>query len=185
MIRAFAFSALLLLTFAGLSPAVHSEKPQISPSELSQMIHELVNLERTKVNLRPLTWNETLFEVARLHSEDMAKLGYFAHVNFNKKDPAARALALGFKCEKDFGVYKKVGIAENIFQNNTIRSVTYVGDRIYCEYLSMEEIARSTVKGWMESEGHRNNILDKQNYSEGIGVAIANDDKIYITEDFC
>jgi uncharacterized protein YkwD len=185
MIRVFALSALLILIFAGFAPPLQAEKPVIVIDDLAKQIHELINLERAKANLRPLDWNEKLAEVARLHSKDMAKTGFFSHVGSDKKDPAARALAMGFKCEIDFGFYKKIGIAENIFQNNTIRSVTSVGDIVYCEYLSIGEIARSTVKGWMESEGHRHNILDKQNHSEGIGIAISKDDKVYITEDFC
>jgi uncharacterized protein YkwD len=185
MLKLFAAALLFILSLGNLAPALQAEKPNIAVDDLSKQIHELVNIERAKANLKPFSWNQTLSEVARLHSEDMAKHGYFDHVNLDGKDPAARASALGFKCEKDFGVYKKVGIAENIFQNNTIRSVTYTGDEMYCEYLSPADIARTTVDGWMKSEGHRKNILDPQNYSEGIGVAIAKDDRVYITEDFC
>ena len=37
----------------------------------------------------------------------------------------------------------------------------------------------------MNNSGHRHNILTPSYYSEGIGLAIASDDKVYITEDFC
>jgi uncharacterized protein YkwD len=37
----------------------------------------------------------------------------------------------------------------------------------------------------MGSSGHRENILSSAYDREGIGVAIAKDDKVYITEDFC
>ena len=50
---------------------------------------------------------------------------------------------------------------------------------------SMESIATSTVTGWMESPGHRKNILEPHWQSEGIGVAVAPDYSVYITENFC
>jgi uncharacterized protein YkwD len=37
----------------------------------------------------------------------------------------------------------------------------------------------------MESPGHRENILTKTYDSEGIGVEISADDKVYITQNFC
>jgi uncharacterized protein YkwD len=47
------------------------------------------------------------------------------------------------------------------------------------------KIAESTVHGWMNSQGHRKNILTPRWKSEGIGVAISPDDKVYITQNFC
>jgi uncharacterized protein YkwD len=50
---------------------------------------------------------------------------------------------------------------------------------------SLEEIANQAVTGWMNSEGHRKNILDDHFQQEGIGVAFSTDNKIYVTENFC
>jgi uncharacterized protein YkwD len=49
----------------------------------------------------------------------------------------------------------------------------------------MDQIAATTSKGWMDSPGHRQNILDKGYTRTGIGVAVAGDDKVYITQMFC
>jgi uncharacterized protein YkwD len=49
----------------------------------------------------------------------------------------------------------------------------------------MEVIAATTLQGWMKSEGHRGTMLDKEYTREGIGVAIAPDDKVYITQIAC
>ena len=49
----------------------------------------------------------------------------------------------------------------------------------------MEEIAQSTVDGWMDSEDHRKNILTEKFDREGIGVVISDDDKVYITQNMC
>ena len=53
------------------------------------------------------------------------------------------------------------------------------------DWNSMKEIAKSTVDGWMDSEGHRKNILTPRFDREGIGVVISPDDKVYITQNLC
>jgi len=75
-----------------------------------------------------------------------------------------------------------VGLAENIYQNWIYKS-TYVGG-IPSDWNTEEELAEKAVEGWMNSTGHRENILSGF-HSEGIGVAIAEDDKVYITQNFC
>lgn len=77
------------------------------------------------------------------------------------------------------------GLSENIFQNNLYDTVWYTNGIITSyEWNTLEELAQSTVNGWMNSPGHRANILGSY-HSEGIGVAIADDDKVYITQNFC
>jgi uncharacterized protein YkwD len=49
----------------------------------------------------------------------------------------------------------------------------------------MEQIAASTMREWVGSAGHRQNILEKNFTREGIGVAIAGDDKVYVTQILC
>ena len=53
------------------------------------------------------------------------------------------------------------------------------------DWKSRQEIAQSTVDGWMDSLDHRKNILDETFDQEGIGVVIAEDDKVFITQNFC
>jgi uncharacterized protein YkwD len=53
------------------------------------------------------------------------------------------------------------------------------------DWNSEGKIAETTVQGWMNSRGHRKNILFSHWRSEGIGVAIAPDGKVYITQNFC
>jgi uncharacterized protein YkwD len=76
------------------------------------------------------------------------------------------------------------GFSENIFQNNLYSSITYINGVPNYHWNSLEEIAKTTVEGWMKSPGHRENLLGYHT-SEGIGVAIASDDKVYITQNFC
>ena len=58
------------------------------------------------------------------------------------------------------------------------------GKKIY-DWNSQEKIAQTTVQGWMKSPGHRKNILTPYFKSEGIGIVVSPDDKVYITQNFC
>lgn len=160
-------------------------KPEIDISTLEKRIHEVVNEERRKYGLAPLKWDEKLARIARKHSQDMAINNYFDHINLRGEDPTERGLKVGHRCYKNYGSYYTEGIAENIFQNNLYDSIIYINWIPIYHYKSLEEIAKSTVEGWMKSPGHRSNILNKNYDREGIGVAISDDGKVYITQDFC
>lgn len=158
----------------------------ISTDALEQRVHDLINQQRTARGLASLRFDPALADIARKHSEDMAAQDYFAHVNPAGQNPTVRGIAAGYTCRKDYGSYYTYGIAENLFQNNLYSSATYYSNRetVY-HWNSPEEIAQTTVGGWMNSSGHRENIVTPTFDREGIGVAIAPDDKVYITEDFC
>jgi uncharacterized protein YkwD len=162
---------------------MQNAKPEIRIPELEQRIHQLINSERVVTDHPQLAWDEELSKLARAHSEDMAKRKYFKHVDPEGLTPMKRAEAAGYKvCAL---------MAENIFQNNLYSRVIEEQKRKNAEKIyiwnSPEQIASTTLKGWMDSEGHRQNILHKNYTREGIGVAIAeNDDgKVYITQIFC
>jgi uncharacterized protein YkwD len=72
--------------------------------------------------------------------------------------------------------------AENIARGNLYATVNGVQ---HFDWSSEERIARTTVAGWMASPGHRANILTAHWQREGIGVVIAPDRKVYITQNFC
>lgn len=158
-------------------------KPEVRAPDLEQRVHELINAQRKANGSPELAWDDELSKIARAHSEDMAKRNYFKHINPEGQTPMKRAEAAGYKvCQL---------MAENIYQNNLYSRVieerkrkttekTYIWD-------SVEKIATTTTKGWMDSPGHRQNILDKNYAREGIGVAIAEDDdgKVYVTQMFC
>ena len=172
------------LTVATEDGAVYPFK--ISTSALEQRVHELVNQQRSGNGLSVLRFDPVLADIARKHSEDMAKQHYIAHMNPAGQNPTARGNAAGYTCRKDYGSYYTYGIAENLFQNNLYSSATYFSNRetVY-DWNSPEAIAQITVAGWMNSSGHRENILTQTFDREGIGIAIASDDQVYITEDFC
>jgi len=152
---------------------------------LADRIHELINTHRAAYGLAPLSTDAALATIALGHSTDMAENNYFSHTDLAGGTPTDRGNASGYTCIKNYSSYYTYGIAENIFQNNLYSSVTYENGVYTYAWSTPEEIAQSTVTGWMNSEGHKRNILTMTFDREGLGVAIAADDKVYITEDFC
>ena len=151
-------------------------------SNLENQIHLLVNEQWE----RPLTLNSQLSDIARAHSTDMAIYGYFSHDNRSGQSPSDRATQTGYRCFKDFGSYYREEVAENIF-HGYLYSTYRVRDgvRVDKDYYTVEELARETVDGWMASPGHRENILNLSYDWEGIGVAVSDDEEVYVTQDLC
>jgi len=182
---------LLLLLFP--SPALPSPTPtQLTAAELGQLtkrIHELVNLERAKHALPPLGWDAALAQIAWRHSCDMAARHYLGHTTPEGASATARGEKDGYFCRHDKGGTTIVGLGENLFQNHLDRAVhrVTIDGRSHesHETKTLEEIATSTVYGWLDSKGHRGNLLHQNYISTGIGVALAEDGSIYITQLFC
>ena len=162
-------------------------KPVIDVPALEQKIHLLIDIERQKNGISALSLDQKLSSIARNHSTDMVNRNYFSHYTPEGQDPTSRGSAVGYSCHKDLGGgWYSDGLAENIFQNNLYNSVEYLnGVPVSYDWNDMDALGNSTVQGWMDSSGHRHNILTSTFDREGIGVAIASDDKVYITEDFC
>ncbi len=164
------FLIVLLLLF-------QNAKPEIRIPDLEQQIHQSVNLQRRANDRKALEWDDTLANLARAHSEDMAKRGYFKHVNPEGETPMNRLNQAGYnKCRL---------VGENIYQNNLYSRAVTEKKRTTYDWNSMETITATTLKGWMDGDSHRENILQNDYTQEGVGVAIASDDKVYITQVFC
>lgn len=184
---------LVLLISALLWPATPlmatTAPTPLDPEQLALRIHELINREREKAALPPLTWSPELSGIAWRHSRDMAARGYLAHVNPEGETPTERGERVGYVCRRNEGDSFVEGLAENLFQNHLYHSIHRLiidgrGQTIK-EDKTLEEIAVSTVNGWMASEGHRQNILAAAYGATGIGIAIADDGQVYITQLFC
>jgi uncharacterized protein YkwD len=175
---------LISLLLHGL-PTYSTHQQDVVVDRLEQRIFERINDERESRKLPPLKLDSRLSAIAREHSRDMAAKGYIAHVNQEGLDPTQRAQSAGYKCSRVIGRVIYSGVAENIFQSNLYSRKTVRGAQIVYEWNTDEKIAASSVKGWMESSGHRANILNSIHEATGIGVAIAPDYKIYITQEFC
>ena len=154
-------------------------------SSLASHIHRLINEERGENGLHPLEWDQRLANIALSHSRDMATRGYFDHVDPEGEDFADRYREHGYNLQTRIGDQVLVG-GENLFLNNVVNSYTYDREtqEVYeYQYNGLEELALSTVEGWMRSPGHRENILTPFT-REGIGIYVSDEGKVYITENF-
>ena len=161
-------------------------RPDFDAYEIERLVHDFTNEQRLNHGLSELDFDSEISEVARDHSEDMANRGYFAHVTPDGIDPTGRAKNYGYSCTKLVGIAIYSGLAENIFQGHLFDSYYTINGVITSyDWNSNEEIAKITVDGWMDSPGHRKNILTDLFDREGIGVYITEDDKVYVTQNFC
>lgn len=170
--------SMLLPAFVLLLAAVLSACPPNTPSggegegegegdpngNVSQLIldfevdaFDLLNDERTSRGIAALTMDQTLREVARAHSEDMVDRGFFSHTNPDGLDPFDRMANAGI-------TYSTAG--ENIAWN------------------SFPDPVQTAVDGWMNSEGHRNNILNADFTLTGMGAANDGGAGYYFTQVF-
>lgn len=101
----------------------------------------LVNQSRAEQGLPPLDLSDPLIEAARSHAEDMAARNYFSHVAPDGDTALDRYRRAG-------GGTGKV-VAENI------------GRCSGCAGQPVEDLVRRLHRGWMNSPGHRANILKK------------------------
>ncbi|NGY83499.1 hypothetical protein F6Y03_20180 [Bacillus megaterium] len=122
-------------------------------SQFEQKVVDLVNQEREKQGLKPLTLNKKLSDVARTKSKDMMDKGYFDHNSPTYGSP--------FDMMKQFGI-----------------EYTTAGENIAKGQQSPEDV----MNAWMNSDGHRKNILNPD-FTE-IGVGYVNGDTTYWTQQF-
>jgi uncharacterized protein YkwD len=165
-------------------PLKKRSQPKLSAAGLEKQIHTLINKERHKQGLSQLEWDDALAHIGRKHSRDMAVRNYFDHYSPEGFDFLDRYQQAGYLCSIRINRTIHMG-AENIALNNLYDSVTTMNGDAFYDWNSQEKIADTTVRGWMNSPGHRKNILTPHWRHEGIGVNIAPDDKIYITQNFC
>ena len=154
--------------------------------QLEALTHDLINAQRSAHGFQPLDHIEKIRLIARSHSEDMASRNFFSHDNPEGLDPSGRGQRAGYDCRKNYGSYYTYGLAENIHQGWLFGSyLTSRGRTVPTDWFSLEELARNAVNGWMNSPGHRQNILDLSYDRAGMGVAIGDDGKVFFTQNFC
>ncbi|WP_420865600.1 sigma-70 family RNA polymerase sigma factor [Streptomyces prasinopilosus] len=132
-------------------PEKTATRPQAAPTTASapaaapgggnaDRVLALTNTERAAAGCSPVTLDSRLNKAAQLHSEDMSANGYFSHTGQNGSSFVDRITAQG---------YPSPG-AENIARG--------------------QSSAASVMEAWMNSEGHRANILNCSLKTMGVGV---------------
>lgn len=160
---------------------------KIDAAALAQRIHDRVNGVRVKNGLKPLAWNDRLVAVAELHSRDMQARKYFAHVSPAGEDFSRRYRRGGFSCRVPAGPQRFLTGGENLALVHQVDEwrVWDDGRREPARVNSLDEIAEQTVTGWWNSAPHRENLLRPEWASEAIGLAVAADGTVWVTQNFC
>ncbi len=149
---------------------------------MAATLHHLVNAYREQQGRSELELDLRLMFVAQMHSEDMAKHDYYSHTNRAGDDPTARARKAGYNCQNP----RSIGVAENIHVLYGHTSMLY-GQPYQWE--TQERMIQRFVADWINSPGHRRNILDPRYTKTGIGVGFGPYDglpsAIFVTQKFC
>jgi len=114
------------------------------PVAIERAIRGCANRNRRAAGLPPLRASGVLGKAARLHARNMAVEGFFDHTDPRGRGPAERV-----------AIFDR----ENAF--------TFIGENIAAGYPS----AGVACRGWMNSSGHRANILGTQYTTIGAGFA--------------
>jgi uncharacterized protein YkwD len=137
-------------------------------AEVEELIIVLINAERQQFDLSTLSEDSLLTSLAREHSTSMVENDFFSHERY----PGERPI--------NYGQPPGTTRGENLAKLPT-RTV------IPGPYLSLQEICEWAVSGWMDSSGHRANILQPVFTKTGVGVSFSEEGAfvyVYITQMF-
>lgn len=123
---------------------------------LGDLLHAEVNRIRAERHLVPLERRSDLDQVAKAHSQDMGRRGYFSHHTPEGANPLDRLTAVG--------IPGMTLAAENL--GKTTES----------------EPTQRIVTQWLASKDHRRNLLAPAFNSTGIGVALGSDGALVYTQ---
>jgi uncharacterized protein YkwD len=132
-----------------------------APAGLEQQIVALVAQERAGRGLGSLSVDEALTQAARDHSRDMQQNAYFSHVS-----PTAGQRSLTDRYLRATG-------------KGSCRA--RLGENIY--HASFTD-AQSAHDAFMNSEGHRENVLRREWKRVGVGIHVTPDGQFWVTEMF-
>jgi uncharacterized protein YkwD len=147
-----------------VAPSTGAPKPSAKstarPPEIAsveQQVLAMVNAERAKVaNCPSLHADSRLADAARAHSQDMAVHDYFSHTSPDGSTFVDRIARAGYP--------RTLAAAENIAYGYPT--------------------AAAVMDGWMNSPGHRANILNCGIRAIGVGVVANSSGRKYWTQDF-
>lgn len=137
------------------SPAKKKASRSAAKPSFQAQVIKLTNKERAKAGCKALKSNTALKSAAQKHSADMARRNYFNHTGKDGRSPFDRMTDAG---------YAYSAAAENIA----------AGQRTPAD----------VVKGWMNSAGHKANILNCAYTEIGVGYAKGGSYGTYWTQDF-
>jgi len=172
-----AFLLLVLVVAVGYTAVAEPiEDEPLDTEEVERIVVEETNEVRTERGLRRLETDGSLRSGARSHSSDMARHGYVGHEANDGEHPFER-----------YGECSDGGYAgENVASAWYGKNFVYDEAEVPTLHLSSErEVAEHLVRAWMNSEGHRETLLNEDWEKIGIGIAVTEEDKVLATQAFC
>lgn len=131
---------------------------KIDNNLLAAAIFHATNIERKKYNKPYFMHSDKLFVVAQGHSNDMVGYNFFSH-----KSPVKEKRTMSDR-------FMKAGLETNRYHAENIAKYDLRKEETYWS------AAKRIVNGWMNSPGHRKNIL---NYRfRYLGCGVSNDGKL-------
>lgn len=124
------------------TPSTSVQSPAIA--KLEAQVRQQINQIRQQHGLKPLENNEKLAQVARNYSQTMARENFFSHTGADGSTPAQRV--------REAGIFYLM-LGENLFKST-----------------NAPQPVPLAVKGWMNSPGHRENILRPEFTETGVGI---------------
>jgi len=137
-------------------------------AEVEELIIVLVNDERQQFELSTLSEDALLTSLAREHSISMVENNFFGHERYPGERPPSYNMSPGTMR------------GENLAK---IPTRQYIPG----PYLSLQAVCEWAVSGWMDSPGHRDNILEPSYNETGVGVSFSDEGDfiyLYITQIF-
>jgi uncharacterized protein YkwD len=131
----------------------------MSVESIEHRVFDLINDERIKNGLQPLIWTDKSAITARFHSANMSQTSYFSHKDL-----------IGNRVEDRLN---KFGVTDWRMAGENIAWIS-----------GYDDPTARVVESWMNSPGHRKNILQPKYRESGIGLAITDDHKFYFTQVF-
>lgn len=156
-LRGWGMVMVLAVASLALTGCFNTPPTETELSAVEKQVFDAINSIRQANGLYLLTNQAGLGGVARAHSDDMLARDYLSHVNPEGKDPGDRIAAAGI-------------------------TVTAWGENIAMSQ-GLADPVGEIVQGWMDSPGHRENILRAGWTHTGVGVAQSGD-TFYFTQVF-
>ncbi len=174
-------AAVLLLALVGFVGYVALTGPVLDESldtaEVERLVVEETNEVREEHGAPHVGMNASLREAARDHAADMSRHGYVGHDTPDGEAPVSR-----YGWCADGGGY----FGENVANTWHDRNIVYDEADVPTLHLSDErEVAEHLVRKWMDSEGHRDTLLNDAWSRIGVGVAVGDDNEVFATQAFC
>jgi uncharacterized protein YkwD len=144
----------------GMTAVPATAAPELAEADtIERRAFEQTNLIRVQNGLLPFAWDAEVCRMARTHSENMSRLGFFAHTT-----PAGLRLRDRARAA---GIVRFAVLAENIAYSQ-----------------GYDDPGALAVERWMASPKHRDNILSREFRAMAIGSFVTPDGSVYLTQTF-